>query len=323
MNMEIKKYIKKLKNPKILIPLLLIIIISTPFISYLLGNVTSSRYPNWSGRFKEIARYSSFGLLKEKEVIETQEKEEEKSNLVTVSPSEIEIVNKRINVLSYPGQSKTSYMFSALLRNNSEYGIPTFVIKSIKIYDEDDNLIGEKEGKVTEGILTLVKDGEYPFTFGVIKEDGNWAPKSFEIEIAIPEFEIDENVVRLDITSLKLVERNTPDMIGEWGFKYVGYTYDLTIKNNTEKVVKDIYYIAFLKSEDSVFSTIADSCCTGVSFKKEQDPVSLDEPETFSSLQPGQEETTRIRMRPFDFLYEEGIDEEEMELVFYVIGVTQ
>lgn len=318
-----KKYLEKLKNPKIFIPLLLIIIISIPFVSYLLGNVTSSRYPNWSNRFKVVAKYSSFGLLEEKKVVKVQEKEEEKSNLITVSPSEIEIVNKRISVQSYYGQSETSYMFSALLRNNSEYGIPTFVIKSIKIYDEENNLIGEKEEEVTKGILTLVKDGEYPFSFGVIKEGRDWEPKSFEIEIAIPEFEINENVVRLDITNLELVERETLGIPSDWGFKYVNYTYDLTIKNSTEQVVEDIYYIAFLKYRDSVLSTISDSCCTGVSFEEEQDSVSLDEPETFSALEPGQEETIRIKMRPYDFLYEEGINEDEIELVFYAIGVAQ
>jgi hypothetical protein len=316
-----KKYLEKFKNPKIFIPLLIIIIILIPFVSYLLGNITSSRYPNWSRRFKVIARYSSFGLLKEKEVVEIQEKEEEKRNLITVSPSEIEVVNKRISIVSYSGLPKTSYMFSALLRNNSEYGIPTFVIKSIKIYDEDNNLIGEKEDEVTDGILTLVKDGEYPFTFGVVKEDGSWDPKSFEIEIAIPTFEINENAVRLDITNIELVEKDRLEIYEGDGFKYRGYTYDLTIKNNTEKVVEGIYYIAFLKYKDSVLSTISQSCCPGVYFEEAQDPVSLDEPETFSTLQPGQEESTQVKMTPNEFLYEEGINEDEIELVFYAIGV--
>jgi hypothetical protein len=323
MNIKMKKYLKKLKNPKIFIPLLLVIIISIPFVSYLLGNVTSSRYPNWSGRFKVIARYSSFGLLKEKQVVETQEKEEEESNLVTVSPSEIDIVNKRISVQSWDGQDMTSYMFSALLKNNSEYGIPKLVIKSIKIYDKDGSLIGEKEGEVTEGILTIVKDGEYPFSFGVIKEGRDWKPESFDIEIDIPDFEVNDDAVRLNITNLELVERldrESAEVLHGWGFEYLNYTYDVSIKNITEQVVEDIYYIAFLKYKDSVFSTISDSCCTSVSFEKAQDPVSLDEPETFSTLQPGQEETLRIKMRPFDFLYEEGINEDEIELVFYAIG---
>jgi hypothetical protein len=47
----------------------------------------------------------------------------------------------------------------------------------------------------------------------------------------------------------------------------------------------------------------------------------LDEPETFSTLQPGQEESTQVKMTPNEFLYEEGINEDEIELVFYAIGV--
>jgi len=317
------KYLKRLKNPKILIPLLLIIIVSIPFISYLLGGLTSSRYPNWSRTFKDIAQYSSFGLLKEKEIVKMQEKAEENVNLITVSPSEIEIVNKRISVQNWtPGGSDTVYMFSALLKNNSQYGIPQLVIKSIKIYDEDRNLIGEKEDYAPAPLI-LVKGGEYPFSFGVIKEGRDWKPKSFDIDIAIPKFEVNENVVRLDVTNLELVERDQSDAPGEWGFKYVNYTYDLTIKNNTEEIVGDIYYIAFLKYKDLVFSTIEDSCCTRVYFEKDQDPVSLSEPETFSTLESGQEETIRIKMRPYDYLYEDGINEDEIELVLYVVGVIQ
>jgi hypothetical protein len=319
--MNMKKYLKRLKNPKILIPLLLIIIVSTPFVSYLLGGLTSSRYPNWSRTFKNIAQYSSFGLLKDKEIEKMQEKAEENVNLITVSPSEIEIVNKRISVQNFD-ESDTVYMFSALLKNNSQYGIPQFVIKSIKIYDKDDNLIGEKVD-YAPGPLIIVKDGEYPFSFGVIKEGRDWEPKSFDIEITIPKFAINESVVRLDVTNLELVERDKLGLPGEWGFKYVNYTYDLTIKNNTEKEVGDIYYIAFLKYRDSVFSTISDSCCTRVFFEKEQDPVSLDEPETFSTLESGQQETIRIKMRPYDYLYEDGINEDEIELVLYVVGVIQ
>jgi len=322
--MNMKKYLKRLKNPKILIPLLLIIIVSTPFVSYLLGGLTSSRYPNWSRTFKNIAQYSSFGLLKDKEIEKMQEKAEENVNLITVSPSEIEIVNKRISVQNFD-ESDTVYMFSALLKNNSQYGIPQFVIKSIKIYDKDDNLIGEKVD-YAPGPLIIVKGGEYPFSFGVIKEGRDWKPKSFDIEITIPEFAINEDVVRLDVTNLELVERldrKTAGVLPGWGFEYLNYTYDVSIKNITEQVVEDIYYIAFLKYRDSVFSTISDSCCTRVFFEKEQDPVSLDEPETFSTLESGQQETIRIKMRPYDYLYEDGINEDEIELVLYVVGVIQ
>lgn len=323
-----KESLRKFKNPKVLVPLLLIIIIIVPLISYFLGNLMSSRYPNWSKAFNNIAIYSSFGLLREKEVIMTEKKDESKVNLVTVLPSEVEISNKRVSI--YNGESETTYMFSALLKNNSKYGIPRIIVKSIKIYDKGNNLIGEKTDYLPGAPLIVVKEGEYPFSFSVIKEDKNWDPEYFDLEIEIPQFAVNESAVRLDITNLELIDRM--DCISIWEedygclpqeFRYVNYTYDVTIKNNTSKTVEGIYYISFLKYQDFVLSSLEDSCCTEVLFSKDSDPISLNVVETFSELQPGQEETIRIKMRPYDFLYVKGMNEEEVEFVPYVIGLAQ
>lgn len=320
-----KKYLKKLKDPKILIPLLIIIIILIPFVSYLLGNVTSSRYPNWSRRFKDIAQYSSFGLLKEKEVVKVQEEEEEKEiNLVTVSPSEIDIINKRVSI--YRGELETVYMFSALLKNNSEYGIPKVEVESIRIYDENNNLVGEKTDYTSMVNINLVKGGEYPFSFEIVKQEEDWNPKSFDLEITVPEFKVNKKAVRLDVVNLELRKREDKQTLGvieKGGFNYLNYIYDITIKNNTDRVIGDIYYISFLKYKDLVLSTIEDSCCREVYFEKEQESFSLNKPDIFSTLQPGQEETITIEMGPRYSLYEKGINEDEIELVFYPIGIIQ
>ena len=69
-----------------------------------------------------------------------------------------------------------------------------------------------------------------------------------------------------------------------------------------------------------MLSSIANSCCTFVEFQKEKDSTDLNDVELTDRLQPGEEQTVRLKFSPNSIFYVEGINEDEIELVVYFIG---
>ncbi len=304
----------------ILLPLLFFVFLLTPLITHTIGNYKAEQYPNRAKILQEIAYYTSFGLLKREKQPESPSyntKDTVVSEKISVPKENIQIKGKRIT----HNPKMSTFNLSALFVNNSGYGIPSINIDTIKIYNKENELIGKKTDHNPQFIL--VKDGEYPFSFPITNTDPNFVPASFEIEFNIPDFTINEQVVRLENVSLELVDIEWLALQvheGEW-INYSKRKYELVVRNPAETPVEGIYYIAFLKHDDYVFTRLNAACCHFVSFLKEQEDINLDTQETFAALAPQQEEIIQISIYKDNVLHLDNFEETKITPVFYVMGV--
>lgn len=339
-----KKYFFILKKPKIAIPFIITILILLPIFSHLASNILENKFPNRAEDFRKIAYYTSFGLLGNKNhesSVDNTEKNTIVENLIVVDPSLIEIKGQRVIKHYSEEDGRKDYCFSALLKNNSEFGIPEIVFPKITIYDEKDNIIGEKTDYKTT--FSLVLNGEMPFSYCLfeVKEDFN--PSSFRVGIEIPEFRINKEVVRLEIVKNKIINKDFGtgslcEGYASWSVALKGpvnfpmpaecnkkvpmvYEYEITLRNPYPQKVENISYIGFLKSKDS---TLTRSETAGINFVQipiEKPSTSLNELQTKDYLDSGEEGTIIVKLLPDPLLFRNDITNEDVEAIFYFIGL--
>jgi len=176
----------------------------------------------------------------------------------------------------------------------------------------------------TKGFTAFIpKDGELPFSYYLYSKEKGFNPDSFDVSIEIPKFNINTNTVRLEIINIELLKKDRYWCYMEECNSEVpsSYEYEVSIKNNYDKRVDTISYMAFHKSRNSPLTRIASACCYWVSFDIEDSSISLNKTETKTYLEPGEIATVKVNMALDTLLFRNDITDEDITPVFYFIGV--
>lgn len=273
-----------------------------------------------------ISYVSSLGLNSKAKIRMTnsEEKAHQLSNkvqtpqqtFVTIPLEQISITGKRVVYLQYSsGQDIT---LSAMVKNNSGIGIPSIKIKKVTMYDGSNKEIAVKTDFGNE-TFPLVNQGEYPFSLNLFFEKQKQIEiKDFNLELEIPSFKPNNQVVRLSVTKLVRVSTDVQYM----NYPVFTFEYKTTITNDSDGVVDNIYRISFLKYKDFALTRIGMACCLVVSFEKENESqvLNLDKQVITYSLNPKESKDYRFKIQTDPLLIDSIIDPSTIELVTYFIG---
>lgn len=236
--------------------------------------------------------------------------------LIIIPLEKISITGKRVINQYHSGSQDIT--LSAIVKNNSGIGIPSVKIKKVTMYDGSNKEIAVKTDFEND-TFPLVNQGEYPFSLNFFLEKQKQIEiKNFDLELEIPSFKPNSQVVRLSVT--KPVRISTEVLYMD--YPVFTFEYKTTVINDSDRVVDNIYRISFLKYKDFALTRIGMACCLAVSFEKENESqiINLDKPVITYSLNPKESKEYKFKISTDPLLIDSIIDPSTIELVTYFIG---
>ncbi|HUW24792.1 MAG TPA: hypothetical protein VMW04_04165 [Patescibacteria group bacterium] len=320
----------------ILIPVF-IIIVSAVGLSYFTLKKGDSYFDqgNYSqaAKFYQLSNILSLSLNKRakvrmqnslNELLKTGNNPSSLQSSLTIPLNEISVINKRVVSKDYSNGNR-SITISAIVKNNSDIGIPAVNIKRITMYDEDHKKVAEKT-EFEDGSFMIVGRGEMPFSLSFSVETPKLIEvKDFDLELKIPSFKPTSRSIRLKATNPVRLSTETSDVYLEKG-KVYNFEYKTTLTNDTDKIVENIRRVSFLKHKGFTLTRIGEACCTQVSFRNDggnSGGLNLNKVTYDYSLNPGESRDYIFKILTDPLLIDSLINPSEIELVTYFIGSTK
>lgn len=336
---------KSIKATVIVLGLLILALMTIAGLSYV--TLEKGNYYFNNGNFSEAYKYYkksfllSFRLNNKAESRMNKSQEEGVSNqqnkigaqaLQTVSLDKISITGKKV-IVKYPTSPITSQIMpavenislSAIVKNNTDIGIPIVKIKKAVLYDKNHNQVAIKTD--ISDTFPLVSQGEFPFSLTFYIQNSNQMidVKDFDIELEIPPFMPNKNVVRLKTSNLVRVSTETDSMEPEAGNVYT-FEYRATLTNNSDKKVDNIRIISFLKYNGFTLTRLGTACCSQVTFSNKNTTGSqvldLNKPTYSNSLNSGEGKEYSFKIGTDPWLIDSVINPNNIQLVVYFTGST-
>jgi len=265
--------------------------------------------PFWGLPGKRLSAINQLDQLK-------KQSEERKSREVAVSDDSVTVTGKKIsNIEQGRCVNCPGVLVTAIFKNKLEIGIPTVQISKINLLKNGKVIAFKKLSKE----FFIVSGGEFPFKIFLSNREKALSFDDFQLEFQIPPFIPDTNVVRL-----KKVETTTESVLAHTN-DAVYLKYKVTILNDSNCAINNIYRIAFLKYGDYIFDEYRS---TARVFVKEEPPksdaIDLDNKEKVTyqrlTIEPGGQKDVSVDLM-IDSMVKGLYDLNDVRLESYFIGV--
>jgi hypothetical protein len=274
--------------------------------------ITSQLAPFW--------KKPNIRLSNTKKLIKEKEKQPINNSKIRLTfDKDVSIINKRVIKTQKPFNNYNGYMLVALLRNNTDYGIPFVKINKIEMLNKG-NIVAVKENPF-RGDFFMVANGEFPFYFYFITDEyPNLTVDDFRLETNISPFTPTEDVVRLDTQNLKRI------LVNQHQNKWMYYKYSITVKNPYKFEVKKIHRISILKDGLLPLNRLdtIERVVVIEKPKQNQEIINLNakEKEVYLSLKPGESRTVEFEIK-VEEIFNGYFSPEKVELTNYFTGVKE
>ncbi len=230
---------------------------------------------------------------------------------------DVSIIKKNIIRTEEPFNDNNGYMLVALLKNNTDYGIPFVKINKIEMLSKN-KVVAVKEDP-SRGDFFMVSNGKFPFYFYLITDKyPDLLIDDFNLEADITPFTRNEDVVKLKTSNLK--QLNIKQHQNQWTY----YKYSVTIENPYNFPVNKIHRISILKDGLLPLNRLDTAERVTVIEKPKQNGEVIDlnakEKEVRLSLKPGESRTIELKFK-VEEIFRGHFNPEEVELTNYFVGV--